>query len=131
MACFSARILPVPVGGNGVGHIEHRGDAAERGARRAAGEIFLVGITGIAEMDVHVDGAGQHVKAGGVQRFLRRRHRLGGAHRQYDAVLDGDARLDRGIGGHHGAVADDEIGGHAHLSLITSPSRHRREDRRR
>ena len=56
---------------NGVRHVEHGGDAAERRRRGAALEVLLVRIAGIAEMHVVVDRAWQHVQAGGVERLAR------------------------------------------------------------
>ena len=45
-------------------------------AMRAALEVFLVRIAGVAEVHMHVDRAGQHVHAGDVDGFLRGRHRV-------------------------------------------------------
>ena len=68
--CFLGRHLVL--GGEDIGcagrrnrirHVEHGGDAAERCCRRAAREVFLVRIAGVAEMHVHVDRAGQHMHA--------------------------------------------------------------------
>ncbi len=59
-----------------VRHVEHRGDAAERRGRRAAGKIFLLGIAGIAKMHVNVDCAGQDMQPGRIQPLAARRHRL-------------------------------------------------------
>ena len=49
----------------GVGHLEHRGDAAEHRAARAGFQIFLVGQAGLAKMHVAVDHARQHMQARG------------------------------------------------------------------
>ena len=49
-----------------VRHVEHGGDAAERRRDRAAREVFLLRIAGIAEVHMHVDRAGQDVHAGDV-----------------------------------------------------------------
>ena len=74
-----------------VRHVEHGGDAAERRRRRAAAEVFLVRIAGVAEMHVNVDRAGQDMQPGRIQRFARRRHRLRRADGVDLAVLDRDA----------------------------------------
>jgi len=42
----------------GVGHFEHRRHAAQDGRATAALKIFLVGVAGLAEMDLAVDRAG-------------------------------------------------------------------------
>ena len=75
---------------DGVRHVEHGGDAAERGGRGAARPVLLVRIAGIAEMDVNVDGAGQDMQPARVEGFRSRRHRGIGADRENAAVLDGD-----------------------------------------
>ena len=94
---------------DGVRHVEHGGHAAEGRRRRAGGEILLVRIAGIAEVHVHIDGAGQHVQALRVERLARWRHRLIGADRDNDSILDGNAGIDDGVRRDHPAAADDEI----------------------
>ena len=112
-----------------VRHVEHGGDAAEGRGRRAARKVLLVRIARIAEVHVHIDRAGQHVHALGVERLARLRHRRVGTDRENQAVLDGDARLDDAVRRHHLAAADDEIGLHHGCLLTASPSRRRPEGR--
>ncbi len=123
---------------DGVGHVEHRGDATEGRRRGAALEIFLVGIAGIAEMHMHVDGAGKDMQPARVELLARRRHRRGSAHRQDRAVLDCDVGIDDAVGRHDLAAANDEIGrGHfcflpcGSWLLTASPSRRRPAGRHR
>jgi hypothetical protein len=118
---------------NGVRHVEHRGDAAEGRGRGSARPVLLVRIARVAEMHVHVDGAGQNVQAARIEGLARERHRLVGADRDDAAVLDRDAGCDHAVMRHHRAVADDEVGGGAAIAgqLTASPSRRRPEDRRR
>jgi hypothetical protein len=64
---FSARasLSPTRLGRIGVGlgvrHLEHCGDAAQHGGPAARFEIFLMLQPRLAEMDLAVDHAGQHV----------------------------------------------------------------------
>ena len=88
---FGRQHLGVAGRRDGVRHVEHGRDAAERRGGSAARRILLVRIAGIAEMHMHVDGAGQHMEAAGVERLARRRHRFGSADRENSAVLDRDA----------------------------------------
>ena len=53
----------------GVGHLEHRRDAAHDRRAAAGLEIFLVLVSGLAEMNLAVDDAGQHVQARHVDGF--------------------------------------------------------------
>ena len=94
MACLAASACGGAGRRNGVRHIEHRGDAAERGRRGPGPPILLVRIARIAEMHVDVDGAGKDVQAGRVESsrapaawLRRRRPRARGR-------LDGDAAGD-------------------------------------
>jgi hypothetical protein len=48
----------------GVGHLEHRGHPAHCRSLRACAPVFLVGVTRLAEMHMHVDAAGDEVMAG-------------------------------------------------------------------
>src|SRR5947199_15177 len=66
--------------------------------RRAAGEILLVRIAGVAEMHMIVDHAGQHVQPPRVERLCRLRHDGIIADRDDAAVFDRDARLDDAVG---------------------------------
>jgi len=56
---------------DGVRHVEHGGHAAEGRGCRTAGEIFFVGIAGIAKVDVVVDHPRQDMQPGRVQRLTR------------------------------------------------------------
>ena len=74
----------------GVGHVEHRGKAAEHGGAGAGGDALHRLVAGVAQMDVRIDQAGQNVQAGGV-----------------DGLVGG------GVGGHaergDAAVADADV----------------------
>ena len=50
----------------GVGHLEHRRDAAHHGGVRAGLQIFLVGEARLAHVHVAVDDARQHVQAAAI-----------------------------------------------------------------
>ena len=65
---MAARLV---VGGCGVGHLEHAGDAAQDGGAAAGLQIFLVLVAGLAEMHLAVDGAGQHMQALGLENLRR------------------------------------------------------------
>ena len=83
--------------GHGVGHVEDGGHAAEGRRGGAAGEVFLLGIAGVAEVDVDVDGAGQDVQPGRVERFACGRHLVGKGDRGDQTVLDREAGPDLGV----------------------------------
>ena len=74
-------------------HLEHRGDAAHRGCRRAGLPILLVRVPGLAEVHVHVDCAWQQMKAACVERFPRARQRALLADGKYPAVFDRDRSI--------------------------------------
>ena len=59
----------------GVGHFEHRGDAAQHRRARAGLEILLVSQAGLAEMNLGVDDAGQDVQAAAIDPLARARRR--------------------------------------------------------
>ena len=61
----------------GVGHLEHRRDAAQHRGAGAGLEIFLVGQAGIAKMHLAIDDARQDVEAGGVDHGGGARRRQG------------------------------------------------------
>jgi len=73
----------------GVGHLEHRGDAAHHGAARTGFQILFMRQTGLAEMNLRVHHAGQDVQALAVDDFggraLRQRTDRGDA-----AIEDAD-----------------------------------------
>ncbi len=73
-----------------VRHLEHRGRAAHRRGGRAGAPILLVRVAGLAEMDMHVDRAGQQELARDIDRLPGRRHGSGGADQGDQAVLDRD-----------------------------------------
>ena len=56
----------------GVGHLEHRRDAAENGGARAGLEVLLVGQARLAEMHLAVDHAGQDMQPAAVDPLARR-----------------------------------------------------------
>ena len=97
----------------GVGHLEHRRDAAEHRAARAAFQVLLVGQARLAEMHLAVDHARQHMQAAAVD------HLTGGSPRQV-----ADRRKPAGpntevAGGHavlidHGAALEDQVVGVSH-----------------
>ena len=91
----------------GVGHLEHRRDAAEGRRGRAGGEVFLVLEAGLAEMHLGVDDAGQHMQTAGIQHFG------GAAVDRADggdaAGANGDVRRRDAVRRRGDAPADDEI----------------------
>ena len=101
----------------GVGHLEHRRDAAHDGRARAGFEILLVIEAGLAEMDLGGDDARQDVKAPAVD--LPR----GGALRQ---VADGgdppipyaDVALHTSVVIHDDAAFEDQVEGLGHGNLF-------------
>ena len=120
---------------NGVRHVEHGGDAAERRRRGAARQVFLVRIAGIAEMHVNVDRAGQDMQARRVEAFLRAGGIASAAPtaRTRPSLMATLAAIAR-VGRHHRAVVDDEIGCASRscaIALTALPSRRRPADRRR
>ncbi len=96
-----------------VGHLEHRGDAAEHGAARAAFQVFLVGEAGLAEMHMAVDHARQEVQAAAVDHFAGRGAR---------EVADGgkpagtDTKVPRALAVviDHGAALEDQVVSFSH-----------------
>lgn len=95
---------------NGVGHVEHGGDAAECRGGRTGLKVLLVRIAGVAEMHMHIDRARQDMEPLRVQHLARRRHRLVRADDHDHAVLDRNAGIDDGIRRHDLAAADNKIG---------------------
>jgi hypothetical protein len=91
----------------GVGHLEHRGDAAQHGAARAAFEILLVGEAGLPKMHVAVDHARQNMQAAAI-------NHLGGeradrADRRDPAIGDGDVAHPLAILIDDGAAFEDQV----------------------
>ncbi len=107
-----------------VWHVEHGGHTAERGGGGAGGPVFLVRVAGIAKMHVDVDRARQDVKAAHIQNLASGRHCTLGADGDDDAILDGDARQECGIGRNDRSTTNDEVGGHGllHHSIAQPPS---------
>src|SRR5262249_58354624 len=103
-----------------VGHVNDGGDAAAYRGSRAGGEIFLVGETGVAEMNVGVDQARKDVEAGRVDHLLSFRQRVVRADGDDLAVVDGDAAVDGGVGGDNRAALHDQI--RFHTVLLVRPS---------
>src|SRR4028118_1473338 len=60
---------PVVVGGDGVGHAGHGGEAAGRRRHGAGAHRLLVLLTGLAQVDVDVDQPRGDDEAGGVERL--------------------------------------------------------------
>src|SRR6185369_15434560 len=98
---------------NRVRHVEHSGDAAEGRRARAALEVLLMGIAGIAEVHMHVDRAGQHVHPGDINGLLRGWHCVKRADRQNFAVLDRNRSVDHGVGRNDLAALEDQVGRHS------------------
>jgi hypothetical protein len=87
-------------GGPGIGHLEHRRDAAGKSRPAAGFEILLVLRTRFAEVHVSVDHAGQHVEPGAVDGV--------GRARRLEAADPGDAPVpDRNIALPDAVVVDD------------------------
>ena len=67
-------LLAVELGGGhrriGKRVLDHRGHSTGRGRHGAGGEVLALGMPGILEVGVHVDGAGQHHQAGGVYQLV-------------------------------------------------------------
>ena len=57
------------VDGGGVGHGGHGGKSARGSSGGAGGDGFLVGLAGLAQVDVNVDEAGRDGEAGGIEDF--------------------------------------------------------------
>ena len=64
--------------GSGVGHAADLREPAVHRRRAAAGDVFFILKTRLAQVDVHVDQAGEHVQPRGVDRFRLRVFDLGG-----------------------------------------------------
>ncbi len=80
--------------GFGIRHFEHRSHPAQHGGATARFKVFLGLQSRLAEMDLAVDHAGQHVEAGAVDRFARiaaraKCHDLPIAHAQIDLCRAG------------------------------------------
>ena len=104
-------------GGFGVGHFEHRGDAAEHGAARARIQVLLVGQARLAEMHMAVDDARQEVQAAAVDHLAG-----GGARKIADrgkaAAADAEIAQAFAVLVDHGAAFEDEVVGFGHLAGI-------------
>jgi len=92
----------------GVGHFEHRGDAAQNRGQAAAGQIFLVGIARLAEMHLGVHHPGQHMQALGIKHLRRLGVREGPD--GFDAPgNDPDIGRGNAIGGGNRTAPDQQI----------------------
>src|SRR5262249_52084157 len=114
---------PVVVHGLGVGHAADRREAAGRGRSRARRDRFLVLVTRLAQVHVHVDESRTHPLAGCVdfRRALRRREPAADARDLAvldQHVLDG---IDRPCGIDHPAPTDDE-GAHGGAAGLRPPA---------
>ena len=98
----------------GVRHLEHRRHPAHHGGGRTGLPVLLFLHARLAEMNMDVDDAGQHVQARRVEPFDRRRHVGSRADGGDTAVTDRDAGLEGQRLGDNGAVFDDEVGGPVH-----------------
>jgi hypothetical protein len=101
----------------GVGHLEHRRDAAHDGGPGAGFEVFLVLEAGLAEMHLGVDDAWQDVQAAAVD--LPRRGGVGqipdgrdGAAPHAHVALEASVVID------DDAALEDQVEGLGHGSLI-------------
>ncbi len=92
----------------GVGHVEHRRQAAEDCAPCAGGDGFDRLVAGIAQVDVRVDQAGQDVQAAGVDRLVGGGIRAD-TQRGDAAVADADIGVLRAPRQDAGAVADQQV----------------------
>ena len=95
-------------GRTGVGHFEHRGDAAHDRAARAGFEILLVGQAGLAEMHLGVDHARQHMQAPAVD-HLTGRSRRQVADRGNAPAGDGEIAHAFAVVVDDGAALEDEV----------------------
>ena len=101
--------------GVGIGHAGDRGDAA-RGGRLAAGEdVLLVEKTGVAEVDVHVNEAGEGGQTGKVTDGVARLRRKAGPHGGEFPVRDADV-----------AGEIDGVGGADDMQVLEDAGRHRK-----
>ena len=80
----------------GVGHVEERGDAAGGRGSALTVKVGLIRQSGIAEVDMGVNDAGQEVTARCVDHFVGRRGRFGAAFEDFgDGVVLNDERPDK------------------------------------
>ena len=108
-------LLAVELGGGhrriGERVLDHRGHSTGRGRHGAGGEVLALGVPGILEVGVHVDGAGQHDQAGGVDQFVGAAAIGPLGDRGDAAVLDHDVCREHAVvggqraAGDHGALA--------------------------
>ncbi len=91
-----------------VGHLEHGRRAAHGGG--AGAPILLVGVARLAEMHVHVDGAGEEVEARDVHHLLRlRQRRAGREQRLHQPVPDRHVGAEAAAAVHDGAAAQQQV----------------------
>ena len=88
--------LDIVAGGQGVGHAHDRGEAAGRSRAHARGDVLLLGLARVTEVDMGVDEAGRDHKAAGVKgRTACRRVDVGFYPRQ-DAIV-ADEQVQAGV----------------------------------
>jgi len=95
---------------NRVGHVDHRRDAAGGGRQRQGAEVFLLRKPRVATVNVHVDGAWEHVHPDRIHDA--RAGRVPGVvllERSDDAVGDMNIDLPRTLGSAGGPPGDDEL----------------------
>jgi len=95
---------------NRVGHVDHGGDAAGGRRQRQGAEVFLLRKPRVATVNVHVDGAWEHVHPDRLHDA--RAGRVPGVvllERSDDAVGDVNIDLPRTIGSAGGPPRDDEL----------------------
>jgi hypothetical protein len=109
--CFAISLLAVELGGGhrriGERVLDHRGHSTGRGRHGARGEVLALGVAGILEVGVHVDGAGQHHQAGGVDQLVGAAAVGLLGDRGDAAVLDHDVCREHAVVGGQRAAGDD------------------------
>ncbi len=106
IALLPGHPLGVGDGGAGVRHVEHGGQPAQHGRLGAGRDGLDRRVTRVAQMDVRVDQAGQHVQPGGVDHLVGG---AGGADGGDAAVAHADIGRGLAPGQHRGAVADQQV----------------------
>ncbi len=119
IAATRARTLsPLLAGTFGDRHLEQRRDAAS-GCRGGSGlKVLARRHARMTRVHVRVDQAGQHVQAGRVDDFARRRPCRRVQQRGDAAVTDGDSRRGRPAAGNDRAVDDHRVERFLHLRPV-------------
>src|SRR5262249_39759574 len=115
-----------------VGHVEDRGNAADGSSLCRARPGLLVGETGLAEMNVDVDGAGQNKETLGVYALARGRHVIVASDQDDAAAVDGNGGLGDAPRADQLAAGDDGINflRHQGTSSAISPATAKRSSLR-